>query len=44
MNQYGLRIRRRMALRPGPAYMVELLEGAMRLAAAYDLDRTWTLR
>ena len=31
-------------LRSGPADMLELLEGAMRLAAAYDLDRTWTLR
>jgi len=24
--------------------MFELSEGAMRVAAAYDLDRTWTLR
>ena len=31
-------------LRSSPAYMFELLKGAMRLAAAYDLDRTWTLR
>ena len=31
-------------LRSGPVDMFELSEGAMRVAAAYDLDRTWTLR
>jgi hypothetical protein len=31
-------------LRSAPAYMLEFSKGAMRLAAAYDLDRTWTLR
>jgi len=31
-------------LRSSPADMFELSKGAMRLAAAYDLDRTWTLR
>lgn len=31
-------------LRPSPADMLELLAGAMRPAAAYDLDRTLTLR
>jgi hypothetical protein len=31
-------------LRSSPVDMLELLKGAMRLAAAYDLDRTLTLR
>jgi hypothetical protein len=31
-------------LRSSPADMFDVLEGAIRLAAAYDLDRTWTLR
>jgi len=31
-------------LRSSPADMFELSRGAMRLAAAYDLDRTLTLR
>ena len=31
-------------LRSSPVDMFELSEGAMRLAAAYGLDRTWTLR
>ena len=31
-------------LRSSPVDMFELSEGAMRSAAAYGLDRTWTLR
>jgi hypothetical protein len=31
-------------LRSSPVHMFELSKGAMRLAAAYDLDRTLTLR
>ena len=39
-----LRIRQRMAFALQPRGYVRIVEGAMRLAAAYDLDRALTLR
>ena len=39
-----LRIRQRVAFALQSCGYVRIVEGAMRLAAAYDLDRTLTLR
>jgi hypothetical protein len=40
-----LRIRQRVAFAlQSRGYVVRIVEGAMRLAAAYDLNRAWTLR
>ena len=43
-HQESLRIRQRVAFALQSRRYVRIVESAMRLAAAYDLNRTWTLR